>query len=465
MDVTDLRSDRLDTSRFTGPLFRPGDIGYDAERKGFNVSLDDHPALVVGATGPGDVVAAIEYAAVAGRAVGVMATGHGPAVPADGQVLVNTRRMDRIEVDPGARTARVDAGVRWGRALSEITSYGLAALNGASPDVGVVGYTLGGGIGPLGRRYGFAADRVRTLDVVTADGRLRRVSATSEPELFWALRGGKGNFGIVVSMEFELVPVARLYGGGIYFAADTAAAALHAYCSWVADVPEEMTSSVRMIGFPDLPTVPAPLRGRFVTGILTAFCGSTADGERLVAPLRNIGDPLLDTIATIPYGEVGTIYNDPTEPTPAYDSNTMLDAFEPATVDALLSAAGPDAHAPLLIELRHLGGAYGRSAGPANAVGHRAAAFNLFAASILGVDGDIARVRRAHELLHEALQPWSTGGRVLNLLGTDDVDPDRVRTAYDEGDHARLSEIKRCYDPENMFRLNFNIPPAMASGA
>jgi hypothetical protein len=284
----------IDTRWFTRPLFRPGDIGSDAERKGFNVSSDHRPALVVGASGPADVVAAVECAATAGRAVGVMATGHGPAVGADGQVLVNTRRMNRVEVDPTARTARVAAGVRWGQAQSKITGHGLAALNGASSDVGVVGYTLGGGVGPLGRQYGSAADHVRTLDVVTADGRLRRVSATSDPDLFWALRGGKGNFGIVVSMEFDLVPVTQLYGGGIYFTADhapdAAADALHAYSDWVAGVPEEMASSVRMIRFPDLPAVPTPFRGRFVTRILMAFCSSAVEGERLVEPLRKIGN-------------------------------------------------------------------------------------------------------------------------------------------------------------------------------
>jgi len=274
---------------FAGPVFRPGDVGYDAERAGFNLAIEHRPELVVGATGAADIIAAVERATADGLAVAVQATGHGVSVPADGAVLVNTNRMTGVVVDPSTRTARVEAGARWERVLPLAARYGLAPLNGSSPHVGAVGYTLGGGIGLLGRRYGYAADHVRWLDVVTADGRLRRVSADADPELFFALRGGKGNFGVVVSMEIELMPVSRLYGGGLYFPGESTADALHVWCEWTRTVPDSMASSVMLIRYPGDPAEPEPLRDRFVTHLRVAWSGAPEEGERWGAATAQAG--------------------------------------------------------------------------------------------------------------------------------------------------------------------------------
>jgi len=444
---------------FTGPVFRPGDEGYDTERAGFNLIVDHRPELVVGATGPADVAAAIDYASARGLAVAVLTTGHGPAVTADGQVLINTRRMGEVRVDPAARTAWVGGGVRWEQVLPRTAPHGLAPLNGSSPNVGVVGYTLGGGVGPLGREYGFAADRVRGVDIVTADGQRRRVTADDEPELFWAVRGGKGNFGVVVGLEFELVPVARLYGGGLSFPAEAAADVLHAYSRWAPTVPERMSSSVLLLEFPPLPELPEPLRGRYVVTVRIAYTGSAADGERLVQPLREAGSPILDTLGELPYSEVGTIYNDPTDPVPAYDSNSSLRAFDADAVDTLLSLVGPAAGSPLVVELRQLGGAYTRPPAVASAVGGRDAAFALFAAGI-PQEGREEALHGAHDRLQEAMRPWATGGMTFNFCGPRDADPERVKLAFTAADHARLAKAKAAYDPDNVFRINHNIPPA-----
>ena len=443
---------------FTGPVFRPGDNGYDDERAGFNLILDHHPELIVGATGPDDVAAAINYAAERGLAVAVMTTGHGPAVSADGQVLINTSRMNGVQVDPEARTARVGGGVRWGQVLPQTTKHGLAPLNGNSPNVGVVGYTLGGGIGPLGRQYGFAADRVRSVDLVTADGRLRQVTADSEPELFWAIRGAKGNFGVVTGLEFELVPVARLYGGGLFFPAEATADVLHAYHRWVPSTPDELTAAVLMIKFPPIPDVPELFRGKYIVNIRIVYTGSAEDGERLVQPLREIGTPLLDTLGEVPYSEVGAIYNDPTNPMPASDSSVVLHSLDEAAVDAILSQAGPDAGSPLIYELRQLGGAYARQPAIPSAVGGRDAAYALFAVGV-PQPGDDA-LDQAHERLHETMRPWATGGRMLNLCGVRDADPEQVRQAFEPADYTRLAKVKASVDPDNLFRINHNIPPA-----
>ena len=444
---------------FSGPVFRPGDDGYDAERAGFNLTVDHHPELTVGAAGPEDVAAAVSYASARGLAVGVLTTGHGPAVPAEGQVLINTRRMSDVQVDPAARTARVGGGVRWHQVLPHTVPHGLAPLSGSSPHVGVVGYTLGGGVGPLGRCYGFAADRVRRVDIVCADGQLRQVTADSEPELFWAVRGGKGNFGVVVALEFELVPVSRLYGGGLFFPAEAAADVLHAYSRWARTTPQEMSSSVLLIKFPPIPQIPEPLRDRYITHLRLAYTGTAEEGERLIQPLRSIGSQILDTLGELPYTEVGTIYNDPVDPMPAYDSNIALRTLDAGAADTILSLAGPQAGSPLVIEIRQLGGAYARPAAIPSAVGGRDAAHMIFANCNLQ-PGQEDAMRRAHEQLQEKMLPWATGGTIYNFCGLRDADPERVKLAFAPADYARLARAKAIYDPQNMFRVNFNIPPA-----
>jgi FAD/FMN-containing dehydrogenase len=444
---------------FGGPLFRPGDDGYDAERAGFNLALEHRPELVVGATGPQDVAAAVEFAAARGLAVGVLTTGHGPSVAADGQVLVNTRRMDEVRVDPVTRTAWVAGGVRWEQVLPRTAPHGLAPLNGSSPRVGVVGYTLGGGIGPLGRRYGFAADRVRRVDLVTADGRLRQVTADSDPELFWAVRGGKDNFGVVVGLEFDLLPVARLYGGGLFFPAEATADVLHAYSRWAPTAPEEMSSSVLLIDFPPIPQVPEQFRGRYITHVRLAYTGAAEEGERLVRPLREAATPMLDTLGELPYSEVGGIYNDPTEPLPAYDSNHSLHTLDAAAVDTILSQVGPGSGSPLIVELRQLGGAYRLPPAVPSAVGGRDTAFTLFATCLLR-PGQEDAAHAAHDRLRDAMRPWATGALTYNFTGVRDADPERVKLAFRPADYARLAKAKATYDPGNMFRVNLNIPPA-----
>lgn len=236
-------------------------------RLGLNRAVESHPAHVVEAADEQDMTAAVGLAAGERRAVGVLATGHGPSLAADGAVLVNTRRMRGVHVDAQRATAWIEAGARWRDVLALTTPHGLAPLNGASPDVGAIGYLTGGGAGPLGRRFGFAADHVRRLRLVTADGRLRDVTADTDPDLFWAVRGGKDNFGLVVGMEVDLFPVARLYGGGLYFPGEATAEVLHAYASWVRQAPDAMASSVLLARDTDLPDAPEPVRGRFVTHV------------------------------------------------------------------------------------------------------------------------------------------------------------------------------------------------------
>jgi FAD/FMN-containing dehydrogenase len=340
MDLNDLELEHLRTS-VDGPVFLPHEPGYDRERVGHNLATPQLPAVIVGATSARDVIAAVNFAATLDLPVSVQATGHGGVGPGVGAVLISTRRMTGLSIDPDAGLARVEAGVRWQQVMDEAAKHGLAALNGASPSVGVVSYTLGGGLGPLARPYGWAADRVRAIDLVTADGQLRRVTAEQHADLFWALRGGKGNFGVVTALEFELLPVSTIYAGGLFFPGEAALPVLHEYRRWTQIVPDEMTSSIALLRLPPTPAVPALLRGRLVVHVRISFAGAAKQGERWVLPLRTIGPRILDTVSTMPYAQNAAIPMDPVDPLPAYERTTALRNLDDVAIDTVLSLAGP----------------------------------------------------------------------------------------------------------------------------
>lgn len=436
-----------------GLVIRPDDDGYDAERRGYNLSVVHHPAVIFAAADADDVVAAVRYATRHALPVAVQATGHGPSVPADGAVLVTTVRMNAVEVDPDGRRARFGAGVLSGDLVRAAAEHDLAPLNGSAPGVGAVSYHLGGGVAMLGRQLGYAADHVLAMDVVTAEGWLRRVTAQQESDLFWALRGGgKAGLGIVVAMEIALHPVTRLYGGGMHFSADTTAEALHTYTAWAAKTPEQMGSSVLLMRMPDLPAVPAQLRGQYVSHLRFAFTGTADDGERLVRPFRDLG-PLTDTVAEMPYSEVGTIHAEPTVPVAFHARNSVLETLDADAVATLLRHAGPDAGAPYLVELRHLGGALSRPPAVPNALGRRDGRFCLYAGAAADAD-DAGALHAALARLHDAMAPWATGGVCLNFLAGPGITADQVRSAYLPTDLARLERIRRDIDPTKTFRIS-----------
>src|SRR3954468_4290645 len=244
-----------------GPVLEPGDAGYEEEGASFNQIVSHRPPIVVGAVCSDDVAATVRFAVQHGLAVAVQSTGHGASFPVEDGVLINTRRMTSVSIDVQRGVARIGAGAKWAAVIEAAAPYGLAPLSGSTSDVGAVGYTLGGGLGPLGRRYGFAADMIRSAEVVTGEGRIRTVTEDDDTGLLWGLAGGKGNLGIVTELEVGLVPVARLYGGALFFPGADARTVLHAWREWVQTVPEEMTSSVALIRLPNNDHVPPPLRG------------------------------------------------------------------------------------------------------------------------------------------------------------------------------------------------------------
>ncbi|WP_132287174.1 FAD-binding oxidoreductase [Kribbella sp. VKM Ac-2568] len=443
----------------TGSVLLPGDAGYDDERAVFNLNHDLVPAVIVVAESTADVRAAVAFAAGQYRPVLVKTTGHQMVGPAHGAVVIATHRMNDVAIDAVGRTARVGAGARWAEVVKKAAEAGLAPLNGSNPTVGVSGYTLGGGLSPtLGRSHGYAADHVRSLDVVTADGELRHVNAQSEPDLFWALRGGKGNFGVVTALEFDLFPVPRLYGGGIYFPGERTADVLRAWTAWHPGTPETMISSFAVLRLRALPQLPESLHGEFVVHLRIAYNGTAADGERMVAPLRAVAPALLDTVADMPYTKVASIHNESTEPVPYYERSIMLREFPADALDKLVELAGPDsANTLTMVELRALGGAWDREPAVPNAVATRGLPYVL-----LGVAGgpvsEEQQLKESVAVLLDGMEPWRGDRRLVNNLAPDEAAD--AAAIYGPERYKRLAAVKKTYDPTNMFRINHNVAPA-----
>lgn len=458
------RSERPAPPHLSGELppraLRPGEDGYLDAVAGFNLAVEHRPSVVVPATSAGDVVAAVRYAGAAGLPVAVEATGHNRHRGLTEGVLVNTRAMDEVAVDPQARTATVGAGARWRAVLDAAAPHGLGGLCGSTSDVGVVGYTLGGGLPVLGRAFGFAADRVLSMDVVTADGRLRTVSRTSDPELFWAMRGGGGSLGVVTSMTFELLELSRIVGGGLFYPGEHAAAVLAAYAGWTRSLPAGMCTSLAFLRLPPLPEVPEPLRGRLVIHLRVAYPGAAGEAEELLAPMRRCAPAIIDAVGELPYRQLDEIHRDPEHPIPFLERGRLVDELGPGLQEALLRQAGPEsACSLLLVELRQLGGAlerpvHGRDD---NAVGARDAAFHLM--SVGALTGPQSTVPADLDALHAALSPHTSGRTFLNLHGTPGDEADRAR-AWSPEQYARLRAAKRRYDPADVFRPEHAVVPA-----
>jgi len=397
--------------------------------------------------------------------VGVMATGHGVGAPCDGGVLINTSNMRGVRVDPVARTARVEAGALWTDLIHESQPHGLAGLMGSTSHVGVVGYTMGGGFGWLGRKYGFNAASVREADVVTADGELVRLSAEEHPELFWGLGGGGGNFGIVTSMKFDLYPLGTLYGGDLIYPVEKAAEVLDAYARWSAELPDEMTTGVAFLNVPPLPALPEPLRGKSVIALRGCYCGEDPGaGEELVRPMREeLGEPIMDTFGAMPFAAMDSISMDPVDPMGARQHSEMLGELSPEAIETLVEVAGASSGSPLImLEIRQLGGALARTADHLSTMGKGDSKFimNGIGAAFTpemaeGVMAYLARVA-------EATRPFQTGDTYVNFMELDGASAERVKAAYSPEDWERLVALKDRYDPQNVFRFNRNIAPSIA---
>ncbi|GGM23094.1 oxidoreductase [Streptomyces fumigatiscleroticus] len=455
-DVAELRRS------VAGPVLEPGSEEYAAECATYNLTCGLRPAVVVGATSEPDVCAAVRFAVRHGLPVAVKSAAHQVVSAAQGGLLITTRRMQRIVVDEQRRTVRTEAGVRWRDVLPRTAELGLAPIVGSAPDVGVVGYTLGGGQSPLlGRSLGYAADHVRRLNMVTADGELRRVTPQSEPDLFWAVLGGKGNFGVVTEIEFEVFPVSRFYGGGIYFPGEHLAQVLEAWRAWLPTVGEDMTSSIGVQRLPDVPEVPEPLRGAFVIHLRIGYLGSAAEGAELIAPLRASAPVLADLVEEKPFTAIGDIHLDPVDPKPYFDRTVCLEEFSEKTAQAFVDLTGPESGCTLAnVEIRALGGAFDREPAVPNAVPSRGLPYVVFGLAV-GAPDQAQPLRAELARVMDGLAPWTAQRNLVNFLSPDEAtDAEGVRQVYGAERFDRLAAVKKRYDPANVFRFNHNITPA-----
>lgn len=433
-----------------GPLLTPADEGYTAELTGFNLVATPAAQVVVGATTAEDVAAAVRYARSNGLRVGVRATGHGAPIEGRGTVVVTTSRMTEIVVDPVAKTARVGAGVRW-RDLAAVTApHGLTGIVGSSSSVGVVGYHLGGGLSPLGRRFGWAADHVRSIELVTADGIIRTVDPSAGSDLYWAILGGRDGFGIVTAIEFELFELPTVYGGGIFFAGSAAADVLHAWREWAPTLPDEAGTSVAILRLPPDPNLPAPLQGQLAVHVRYTHTGDPATAAALLAPMRSAGPILLENIDVLPTAALDAVHMDPPGPMPSAERGSLLSEFPASAVDALLEAAGPQVASPLaIVEVRLMGGALQRPQRVPNAVAGRYGAFNVIAIGVPA--GPLGAQVGAHlSAVTAALAPWSCGA-LLNFCGLGAAERAGMWTPEQQ---MRLETIRRRHDPTGVLRVD-----------
>lgn len=433
----------------TLPALEPGSVEYAAEIAAFVTTLTARPDVVVAARSAADVAAAVAWAAASGRRVSVQTTGHQLLSDLAGTVLVSTRHLDSVTVDPARRTAVVGGGARWSQVIAAAAPHGLTPVCGSSSHVGVAGFVLGGGHGPLSRRHGVASDHVRRFRVVTADGVERDVDAEREPDLFWALRGGKSGFGIVTELEIELVALSTLYGGGIFFPGADAPALLHRWREWAPALPEDASTSIALLRLPPDPALPPFLQGAFVTHLRYAHLGDPADGERLLAPMREAAAPLADLVGEMPATAMDAIHSDPTEPMAVWDDSATLGSLPPEAVDALLAVAGPDVDVPLIMaELRLMGGAIARAPEGGDAVAGRDAALGVY--SIAPMAPPVAAIAPAvAKSVVDALRPWAVG-ELPNFAGA--VGGGRLAGCWEPATLARVLAVRDAHDPNGVFR-------------
>jgi FAD/FMN-containing dehydrogenase len=439
-------TDKFDWLRdhVTGAVLVPGDAAYAAECSTFNLLTSLTPPVVVGAAGVADVEAAVRFAAANDMPVAVRGGGHGQPHTASDAVLITLDRMTEVQIDEDSAVARIAGGARWADVVDATAPLGLAAPVGSATTVGAIGYVLGGGQSPtLGRTYGYASDHVIEFEVVTADGVLRSANEVENADLFQALKGSRGNFGVVTAMRIALLPVETLVAGGLYFPGNEASRVIKAWRDWAPELPDAATTSVAILRV-------APIR--------YAFTGPAAEGIELFAPMRALGPAVLDTVAEVPFTTATTMHYDPPDPVPYLERGMGLMDLSDEAVDAIVKVDGPGSYSPLgNVEIRALGGSLDRAPAP-DANPGRGLAYQLVAVG-RGTANDSPAVTATLDALEQALRPWHDDRQQPNSMTPNQAGVDAVRRVYGADLFERLATLKAKYDPDNMFRMNYNIPP------
>jgi hypothetical protein len=436
-----------------GRVATPSDSDWDAARAAWNLISDQRPAAVAFAESADDVARVVGFAKDQGLKVAGQGTGHGAVAlgSLDDTILLKTERMRGVEVDADSQTARIEAGVLVEELGAAAQAEGMCSMPGSSPNVGVVGFTLGGGLSWVGRRFGFACNRANAIEVVTADGESRRVDADNDPDLFWALRGGGGGYAIVTALHLDLVPISEIYAGALILPAELGADALRAYRDWAASVSDDVTSIARFLRPPPLPDVPEPLRDRPLLTLGAACIGSQEEGEAAIAPLREIGEPIMDTFGQIPAEGLSRIHMDPEPPVPGMGHHEVLAELPDEAIAAFVGAAGPEAGSPLLLaEIRQLGGALGRPAEDGGALSALDADFVMLAVGMPMTPELGQAIEGSLDQLHDTMKPWAAPGGYFNFAER----PCDIEAILSPEICSRLGEVKGRWDPDNMILGN-----------
>jgi FAD/FMN-containing dehydrogenase len=447
---------------FHGAVILPADPGYDAARAIWNGAIDRRPACIARCTGVADVVAAVRFARERDLLVAVRSGGHGVGGYAlcDGGLVIDLSPMKGIRVDPVARRARAEAGVLWGELDRETQLHGLATVGGIVTHTGIAGLTLGGGIGWLMRKHGATVDNLVSVDLVTADGEVLTASEDENPDLFWGVRGGGGNFGIVTSFEYRLHPVGPIVlAGPIYHPLADAREVLRFYREFIAAAPDELTTIFNLRVAPPLPFLPENVHGKPIVMVGACYAGATEDGIEVVRPLKEFGTPIVDLLEPKPYTALQSMF-DPSVPHGwhYYWKSVELPPLTDTAIDTLADHASALTSPKSYCIVFQLGGALARVAEDETAFSQRDAAHNVNINAVWTEDDPEGErhVAWAREFF-SAMQPHAGRHVYVNFLG--DEGADRVRQAYGERQYERLAALKRTYDPTNFFRLNQNIEP------
>ncbi|MGZ4109836.1 MAG: FAD-binding oxidoreductase [Actinomycetota bacterium] len=444
---------------FGGNTFAPGDEGYDDARAVWNGSFDKRPAVIARCRTAADVADVIRFASDSGMPLAVRAGGHSLAglSTVDDGIVLDLSSMRGVVVDPVARTARVEPGATWADFDAAAQAHGLASTGGLISHTGVAGLTLGGGIGWLMRKYGLAADNLMAAEVVTARGDVVRTNGSEEPELLWGLRGGGGNFGVVTSFEFRLHPVGPVLGGLMAFPIERGREVMQAYRVWASELPDEFTTMVVVITAPPAPFVPPELVGHKVVGIPGCWCGEPEAGHAALAPLRALG-PAFDVFGSMPYVALQSMLDEGAPPRiRSYTRSGYTADLSDGLIDAVLEHGAKMPSPFSQIHFHHMGGAVARVGEEDTAFGNRRAVFAYNINSMWVDPSEDGLHETTNREVATAFGPFSTGGVYVNFLGVEGGD--RIRAAYGDAKYGRLARLKKVYDPQNLFRLNQNIPP------
>jgi FAD/FMN-containing dehydrogenase len=444
-------------TQLPGKVLIPSSPEFDQARAAWNAAVDQYPAAIIFPETAQDVMTAVSLANVMHLPVAVQATGHGVICAADGAVLTNTSRLQGLKVDSEKGTAWVGGGVKWGRVLAEAQKYGLAPLLGSSPDVGAVGYTLGGGMGWLCRKFGLSIDSLLRVEIVTPDGVLRQASLDENPDLFWALRGGGGGFGVVTGMQIRLHPVSQVYAGNLLYPAGMAKEVFTRFGQWIENAPDELTTSISLMNFPPIPDVPEILRGQTFVIVRGCYVGEMEEGERLMAFWRDWHPPLIDQFQALPFTRAAEISQDPLDPTPFCMTSGWLRELSSELIDALIRYTLPQGGPPAIVfsEVRLSGGAVARVDPESCAYSHRSETL-IWASMAIPLSAEHAvQIETVFDSMRAALGPALSGKSYMNFLDRDEAH-DRTHEGYSDTALKRLREIKAKYDPDYRFSYGYN---------